>query len=559
VDRRTLAAAIALALLAGVPFASKAFHIDDTLVLTISQQILREPLRPFHAEVNWRDDSAPIAQAADDPPLLSYYLAPFIRLFGASELWLHAAMVPFFIMLAAGTGLLGRWFWAGEGWPMLFVMSSPVLLVSGNVMSEVPAAALATLGLALFVFGMDEERRGLCAWGAVLVGLAALTKYSAAALVPLLALYPLLRRKPRLAAWALVPVALFGLWCLQSWLSLGRPHPFVVFQQRAGIWRSALDRLYPALTIAGSMLLLPPVLAVAWMRRRAWLALPLLAAVAAAAWCGVNHYFHGDPLAWRGIPTLSWQYYLWAMMGAALLAATVGGGLAAAAWYLVQREQGAAEWVFLVAWAAAPFLFGIFLTPLLSASHLLLALPPVVVLGMRLLTPPRGRVRVALAIMLVVQAGVAALVAAADYEQAEAGRAFARQGIRRYGAPGQQVWFNGHWGWQHYALAAGARQYATHGEQPKPGDLILAPKWLAHAAWAPDLEASLETVDEVPFPARVPARTMDGWRSSFYAVTAQRAPYFITFADTPVQVGLVFRVRPADGGATAPRAPAGTQ
>jgi len=604
VSRRGLAITVAMALLVGVPFLGKAFHIDDTFVLTVSAQILREPLRPFNAQINWSHDPLPIFERTKNPPLLSYYLAPFIAFFGHSEHALHGAMLPFLVMLATGAALLGRWFWVGEWWPMLFVMFSPVVVVSGNVMRDVPAAGLVTLGLALFVLGTDDDRWGLAAWGAFLLGLGTLTKYSSVALIPLLVLYPLLRRKARYALWALLPVGLLGLWCLQNWLSQGKLHIVRLMEQRAakeqGFRATWVEKFWPGLTIIGSILFLLPVVVVAWVRRRVWMALPLVVAAGVAAWYGLNEHFDGLGLTGRAdrivltiaktrvgkivaeteekvtlevpdkstvgfprarvarivrhAPMVSWQYYLWATAGAALLAVAIVGGLAATVWKLARREEESADWVFVVAWAAAPFVFSVVFAPFQATRHMLPTLPPLAVLVLRLLGPRRKAVNVALIAMLVLQAGVAYLVAAADCEYADAHRQFARYAADKFHRPGQVVWFNGHWGWQQYALEEGFKHYATHGPQPQPGDILLDPSLVHHSRYAPGLRQRLKLVEKPKeYRSRLPVRTMDLEHSFFYSVmtrkptpkrpAAARMPYYFTTDDTPLDACQVFRVQ----------------
>ena len=653
-DRRGTAAVVVVALLVGAPFLNKAVHIDDTFVLTVSRQILREPLRPFHGDINWGRGLTPIFERTKNPPLLSYYLAPLIAAFGYSEPVLHGAMLAFLLMLAAGAWMLGRWFGVGGWWPMLFVMFSPAVVVSPNLMRDVPAAGLATLGLALFVVGTDDDRRGLLAWGSALVGLATLTKYSAAALVPLLVLYPVLRRKWRHALWAAVPAALLGLWCVQNWLSQGVPHVVRLMQQRAarqqGFGRAWQEKLLAGLTIAGSILFLLPAVAVAWARRRAWLALPGVVAVAAAAGCGVNLYFgDGGALArpdlvvrHNGLATagtlvadtdeelrlrirdtrviriprarvaevsadrrrvvrvggatfagkividtpdlvgvqmsgrrtirvprrdvatvgvLSWQYYLWAATGAALLAVALGGGLGATLWAWRRRSASGPQWLFLAAWAGAVVGFSVVLAPFQATRHFLPALAPLVRLVLRLLGPRRKAVAVALGVVLAVQAAVAYVVGFADGEFSGAHRRFARDSAQRYVSAGQEVWFNGHWGWQHYAAQVHGFRHAWHhggrggvpasGALPPAGAILLEPAKVQRSRYPRAFRRRLvpDAAGTQAFAPAMPARTMDGAYSSFYAVTEHRLPYYLTFEKTPVDVGRAFRVAEKVSGA----------
>ena len=638
-DRRAILVAVLLAAVVGVPFLGKAYHIDDTFVLKVADQVLREPLRPYHADINWGRGANPIAERTKNPPLLSYYLAPFLRLCGRSEVVLHAAMLVFLVMLAAGAGLLGRWFWVDEWWPMAFVMLSPAVVVSSNVMRDVPAAGLLTLGLALFVLGTDEDRRGLTLAGALLVGLATLTKYSAAAMVPLLVLYPLLRRKWRRALYALVPVALLGLWCLHNWWSQGTPHILRLLQQRAaatqGFHRPWEEKLIAGLVITGSMLFLLPALVVAWLRRWACLALPLVIAVGAGAWFGVNAYFGGAPVAERPdllvrangtavagrrvkgggdyvylrirdrrtirvprgqvaevspqrdhvvrgdghkfvgrvvsdtpeavvvemhgsrrirVPTarvarvekLTWQYYLWATTGAALLAVALVGGLLGGLRAKRHNEEAWAEWLFLAAWAGGGIAFSVLFTPFQATRHFLPVLAPLVVLVLGLLGPRRRHVKVVLGIVLALQLVVAYVVGFADTEYAGAHRRFAEGAARTFAS--EDVWFNGHWGWQTYAQD---RHGFTHawafrdtGQLPPAGAILLEPGSV-HRSRLPDgfrqRLVELEPARRV-YHARFPARTMDGIYASFYASTDHRLPYHLTFATTPIETCRAYRV-----------------
>ena len=68
-----------------LPFVDKPVHIDDTFVLHITDQILRTPLDPFGAEIDWFGHVMPIWRATTNPPLVSYWLAPVVAAFGDSD------------------------------------------------------------------------------------------------------------------------------------------------------------------------------------------------------------------------------------------------------------------------------------------------------------------------------------------------------------------------------------------------------------------------------------------------------------------------------------------
>src|SRR5206468_5434660 len=74
IDRRSLPliGLIFVTLLALLPFIHKAIHIDDTLNLLTTQQILLGNRRPLDAMVNWYGYPMRLADVSKNPPTLSY-------------------------------------------------------------------------------------------------------------------------------------------------------------------------------------------------------------------------------------------------------------------------------------------------------------------------------------------------------------------------------------------------------------------------------------------------------------------------------------------------------
>jgi 4-amino-4-deoxy-L-arabinose transferase-like glycosyltransferase len=76
-----------------VPFAGKAFFIDDTLFLRAAQQIQYHPLDFYGFSLNWFGYTTPMTVAFDNPPLTSYYIAFAAWLLGWNEWALHLAFL----------------------------------------------------------------------------------------------------------------------------------------------------------------------------------------------------------------------------------------------------------------------------------------------------------------------------------------------------------------------------------------------------------------------------------------------------------------------------------
>src|SRR5438270_8002179 len=85
---------VAAAMLACLlPFATRAYHIDDTLFVWTAQHIREHPLDFYGFTVDWYRSWEPMSRVTQNPPAGCYYLALAGTLFGWAELGLHVAMV----------------------------------------------------------------------------------------------------------------------------------------------------------------------------------------------------------------------------------------------------------------------------------------------------------------------------------------------------------------------------------------------------------------------------------------------------------------------------------
>ena len=147
-NRKECLILLVLAAAVTLPFLNKPVHIDDTFVLTVSERILETPLDPFRGVIDWFGHEMPVWKATTNPPFLSYYLAPLAALSDFDESVLHLGMLPFYLVLILGIFWLGRRFTSKPWWVTGFAFLSIPFLVSGNLMRDVPAAALLTAGSA---------------------------------------------------------------------------------------------------------------------------------------------------------------------------------------------------------------------------------------------------------------------------------------------------------------------------------------------------------------------------------------------------------------------------
>lgn len=539
---RDTGVAALLALLFAAPFLDKAFHIDDTFVLHVTANVLEDPWRPFAGEIDWFGHPRPVWEATTNPPLVSYLLAPFAFLSDYSERALHAVMSAFLVLLAVSLLALARRFTARSWLPLLYVLGSCGVLVSLNVMRDVPALALSTAGITLFLSGVDRERHGRAAAGALLAGLAVLAKYSAVMAVPLLLIYPWLKGRYRFLPWVLVSLLPLSLWCLQNWMVEGRLHVAYLLAERrsvAGIpWP---DKWFGALAIAGSLLYLFPFLLWRLFQGRHWPAVAGLVPVTLLMLWGARSFYDAEP---------DLEFLFWTSAGTVLLATALYEGLRHGGWRFGPRSDLQTDSWFLAAWVFGPVLFSVFFVPFQAVRHLLPALPPLVLLGFRFWDQGSREARgtAPLAAGLAVQLGLTFLVAWADYEYAGSYRRLAEKARQLESAGGTRAWYVGHWGWKFYADRAGFHQLHRDGPRPRPGELLLWPEYVHIGdvfSRDPEWRDRLELVQAFPCWGSLPLRTMSRpERAGFYAVIRRRIPYRLS-SRTPLETLRIYRVPPS--------------
>ena len=209
-----------------VPWINKAFCMDDPLFLWSAAQIQSHPLDFYGCNVNWYATGQPLYDVTKNPPLallLSGRRGCPVRLERAGP----SCRVPFtrhrrnLRNLVFSSHVLPR----RRSVPLLLALATPAFIVSStNVMCDTLMLCLWTWSVALWVKGIQSAaNRWLCA-ASFLMAAAALTKYFAICLIPLLGVYAVLyRRKPVWQlAWLLIPVALLTGYQFATWKMYGR-------------------------------------------------------------------------------------------------------------------------------------------------------------------------------------------------------------------------------------------------------------------------------------------------------------------------------------------------
>jgi hypothetical protein len=561
----------------------KPVHIDDTVVLHVAENILRDPLRPFAGEFFWLETPQPLAKVTTNPPLVSYWLAPWIVLAGYREWALHLSFAPFIALLMWGMHrLAARWLGAAWAWWAVgWLMFSPAVLPGMNLMRDVPALALFVGGLACWVEGLERQQARWLIAGALLGGLAGLAKYTALIWLPLVALYTVQRRAYGALGWlllALLPIA--GWSALNLWAD-GEVHLLYLWQERRGSapWAA---KLLPGVVGLGASTLL-------WLGVRRWFKAALgdgwrwKVALLALAAAGVVGWYH---LQFAGQP-MYLQSLLWLVAGVIVLGLAVGvgwfkdsppsirfpplreGNQAGASSHPLregnQVEVGSPPLrkgsrtgedsvppasrgnlkegvptnqhisLFLRLWLLIALAAAVWGAPFQAMRHLLYVLPPLILI----LTPWVGRN----APLLLAQGVLCLAVIAADYDYAVCYQRGAAAYAERFS--GERVWYAGSWGWMFYAEQHGFRKLLPDGAGLQRGDIIIIPERVYKGKMPPDLHQHLILLDETPCLPTLPLRTMDFRGAAYYALIRTNAPFRFTLRmDEPLETRRAYRWMP---------------
>ncbi len=431
--------------------------------------------------LNWSGTAAPIWHT-NQPHLYFYLLALWGRIFGFGAPAMHALQSAATLACVLLMHRLARLV-AGPlaVWATAMLVLGPAFIVEQNLMVDVPLLAVWLAFFVLLIGGIDDARQtrryGLAG---LACGAALLIKYSSLVLFPILCLSLLLERR-RAQVWtAAIPVTMLLAWSVFNLLDYGGVH---IAARPHGAGHDAIRPLRLAIEWCVGLGALTPLGVIAAVESR-----PALrerdALVYAALGLGLGVLVASTALGLgtaRGSDRLLWLAF--AINGALTVLALAPDAMAAATsgpWRLDLRPDAAPR-LYLLLWIGATGLFYVLLSPFMAARHVLLVLPPVVLLLARRWGSGVGRrpLRFALALTVLVSAGLCL----SDWDFA----AFYRSEARRLAASlpsttSGTVWASGHWGWQWYAGREGFQEVDVRSSKLRPGDLLVVAEDINHQA-----------------------------------------------------------------------------
>jgi 4-amino-4-deoxy-L-arabinose transferase-like glycosyltransferase len=496
--RRERVALAVLALLPLLPFLSAAVSIDAPVFLAVARQIIAHPLDPFGFDMIWDPTSPHVAHFNQNPPLLSYYLAPWIAVFGEREVALHAALLPFPLIAALSFhGIARRLVGKGLAPAALLVTTPAFLVLATTLMLDVPV--LAWLLLAVLALLRANESPG--AWPELAAGLAAaaagLTKYVGFASAPLLAAGALLLPLPagagprsvgvqtaRLLRMVALPLAIWASWGVYTHEIYGRAHflgGLALVGERGTRPDELLNQVLSVPIYYGGALLFPLFAWLAALRRPRGGAAEL-AVVGLLAGTAVVVFVLPGGWPPRRAPLGTEEAVLGALCFAAAL--LVWGRCLRPGRVWAQPIDR-----FLAVWLVGFLFFSIAVNWHVNAADALMAAPPAILLLFRHAdTRPAERV---LALWIAIMLPFSMLLACSDVAQRDVYRSVARRIAAEIGDRPGRRWFVGHWGFQHYLEREGFQAVVPAQYERAYGRSELAPgDWIASARNVSQLDVS---------------------------------------------------------------------
>lgn len=484
-----------------LPFSFKAINIDDPLFIWTANHLLKAPLDFYGFSVNWGESVLPMYEVTKNPPLVAYYIALVGALFGTEAPVLHFAFLPLALLTAYGIYSLSRRLTNNPFLAALLCILAPAFLVSAtSVMAEIPLLCLYVWAIYFWLDGLDRQNRLRLWLSALLMTLAVFAKYFGISLVPLLFAYTLARNR-RIGPWALyllVPTAaLLGFQYLSRSMYgyglLSGAAQFAAFGSSSG-YSSVLNRIMTGLSFTGGamigILFFAPVL---WARRH------LVIGLAGLFFFFLAQMIPGSPFAFelatgKLSPALALQSSVFVLSGVHVLLLALRD--------LKTRKDPESLLLFL--WIFGTFFFATFVNWSVNVRIILPAIPAAGMLVARNLiekaSSPLQLPRLHLA--LLVPAAVAGLsVSAADYSLASCQRSAVASIARTFRGYSNTLWFQGHWGFQYYMQAAGAKPLDFRGTNLSTGDIVVIPGNNTNTTPLPKSEYHLLAVyREYPFP-----------------------------------------------------------
>ncbi len=525
-----------IVLLLTLPFINKAFNMDDTEFVYISRHLTKDPLHPYSFE--WLP-SVP-ATHVTDPPLMFYYNAAVILLFGGAERILHLFNIIFPLIAGIAMYYISKKFTKRPLFSSLFLTTSVVFVVMSNtLMLDIPFLAFSLLSVALFAYGVDSDNRLKIILGVVFSGFTYLIKYTGITIFLVLALYAVLRKNIKYIFYLIIPVSLGVLWNLYTYLLYGAPHnlqilPWLLGSQNSFSLQAIITKLVTNMTYIGGATIFPLMLLYPFLRERAnKQAYLLISAFSSAAAIALYYISANFSYRYNIIHLILFTFFFSTGIFVFYTIAKYNFGIAVE---LFKREklknvfhEKFADNIFLFSWIIIIFLFNTFFAGGATryANNLI---PPIAIFYFNVIDNQnflnRNNLKNFVILSAALSIALSIFVAFADYEFAKVYKDFAST-IDRYKTNDNTIWFAGHSGFRYYMEDRGYKILEIIDiNKPKKGDIVVKSQIQSPRTLHPLLNERLKLIDTIRYNSISPLKIHNPEaRAGFYTFGGGFLPY----------------------------------
>ncbi len=507
-----------------LPFVGQPIQLDDSLFVDIGRNVLNTPWHPHDFSYCFLGECTPDMASHSHPPFLSYWIGLLLWVFGDGprvHVTLHLGFLIFPMLFAYGMFRLARRFSGSPRLATALAVASPAAVVlSHNLMADYATLAFWTIALALYVDGVDGQKPFLVWIAGVFLALAAFSSYPAVLAAGVCWIYAWLKGSRMRAALLapLIAIVWMGAWLAYSSIYFGR---FVIGGTAQYFLQS--EGSLTAARVADKILALPILLA-------ATLIFPVPLVRAGLGWL-------------KGLAAILWPLIsiLLAQMYAAeyalperflvVLFLTAGGWIILGLLLRIWRscaENGSPEVrqdaLFLGAWAAVVTFAAVFVYSAASARYGLPLLPPLVLLAFPIYpVVTKSSLRWSAVLGLSAAALLGLCLSTANFEMARVHRDIAQYMGTKFKGWENQVRFGGEWGFRHYMLEQGFRQFISTSADLAGGEFVVTPRQAAPYTVPQDAQSMLVPVRQMDWQSPIPIRVMSreshaGLYSSFWGL-----------------------------------------
>ncbi len=535
-----------------LPFVNKPFHIDDGNFISMSKAIGFNPLHIKKIGIyfmgNYDKDFSPLSST--HPVFIPYFIKLIGSIFGIREIPLHIAFFIFtliafwsfyaFISSIESSAEL-RVDWRFPVFVSLLLVSNPAYLANAHdIMTDVPLLAFWLLTIVLFIKGVDYDNKIYLLLSSVFLVFSILIAYQSLFLIPILASYLIINRKPGLCNIASLtgPFIIFAAFILFVSIFYNISALSSAISESMRWFR--IEKIYGrALSVSvntGFALLFLIIAYVVALPKRIYVFEGIISLIAAVL------------LSLQVDYSLSQWLYLIAL-------STVGIFCIAEFIRITLKEAGEGNNqkrlnLFLLSWITIVMSYNILFMPFGSTRYLLPAIPPLLYIFSKRLwygvsVPSRqarfisGKTLALIALGLTMMLGL--MTAYADYQFASSYRDMSKEVKAITDKTGEKVWYMGDWGMHYYMDKQGFHYLTADSNEPRVGDVLIIAKTASVWNMSFDMLQRVRLIGVREYDSWFPGRVHSELANAgYYSSSWGYLPF--TFSKVPVEVFGIFRV-----------------